>query len=319
MGKLTPRSKEIVLLEDSRFQYRTMSIEHLQEMQDYMDNLRQGGNFSDHEVFRSYVDGKSFREPTDFPEARSVIAMAVYTPLARVNVPHKGIHQSIFVPPNYRIDDYTMEQFQATIAKKVIGADNCRIEDVRRKLHLKHLAARSGLARYGRNNICYVDGMGSMLSLYAFFTDHVFDEDHWVDLQLMDSCENCLSCISQCPTQSISEDRFVIEVDKCIPLYNEIQGEIPDWVPKDAHSALIGCMRCQLDCPANRDAIADVVDLDDLSESETNAILDGVVNDDSIRALTQKLKVSTLDAVPYYLPVFSRNLKALLRAFDVSV
>ncbi|MGY5874965.1 MAG: 4Fe-4S double cluster binding domain-containing protein [Candidatus Thorarchaeota archaeon] len=284
-----------------------------------MDNLRSGGYFSDNEVFRYYVDNKGFKVPAEFPEARYVIAMAVYTPLARVNVPHKGRLHSILIPPNYRTDDYTMEQLQATIAKKLIGEDNYRIEDARRNVHLKHLAARSGLARYGRNNICYVDGMGSMLSLYAFFTDYIFDEDHWVDMQIMDSCEDCLSCIKQCPTHSISKDRFVIDVDKCIPLYNEIQGEIPDWVPRNAHSALIGCMHCQLDCPANRDAVAETVDLDDLSESETIAILNEVVNEDSIRALSQKLKVSPVDAVPAYLPVFSRNLKALLGAFGVSI
>jgi epoxyqueuosine reductase len=36
---------------------------------------------------------------------------------------------------------------------------------------LKRLAVRSGLARYGRNNVTYVEGMGSFLELSASLTD----------------------------------------------------------------------------------------------------------------------------------------------------
>ena len=35
----------------------------------------------------------------------------------------------------------------------------------------KRLAVRSGLAEYGRNNICFVDGMGSVITLFVFISD----------------------------------------------------------------------------------------------------------------------------------------------------
>lgn len=307
------KKENILPLSDSAYQYRTVSVEHLQAMQDYMDSLRSDGLFSDNKIFRSYVDSKSFKLPDDFLDAKFLIIMAVYIPLAKVNVPYYGKTYSIFVPPNYYIPDFNTEQLHTTVMEKIIGRDDCRIEDVRRKVHLKHLAVRSGLAKYGRNNICYVEGMGSMLSLYAYLTDHVFDEDHWTDVQMMDFCNNCLTCLNKCPTGAISEDRFVINVDRCIPLYNEISGELPEWILKKSYNALMGCMHCQLNCPANRDAISNAVAFDDLSESETYAILNEVENKDMVHALSHKLRVCTYDTALRVLPVFSRNLKAFLR------
>lgn len=306
--------EQILPLSDSDFQYRTISVDHLQDMQDYMDKLRSDGFFSDNKVFRRYVDTKSFKLPDNFQDAKYLIVMAVYIPLARVNVPYEGKTFSIFIPPNYYYPDFNDEQVQATVMKEIIGNNNRRIEDVSTKVHLKHLAVHSGLARYGRNNICYVDGMGSMLSLYAYLTDHIFKEDHWTDIRMMDSCQNCQTCINECPTGAISESRFVISVDRCIPLYNEIGGELPEWIPKDAYNALMGCMHCQLKCAANREVISNAVDFEDLSLSETYAILNEVDNEDMIHALSQKLKVCTPEIATRVLPVFSRNLKAFLVA-----
>ena len=153
-----------------------------------------------------------------------------------------------------------------------------------------------------------------MLSLFAFFTDYNFEEDHWKDVRMMDSCKVCRLCINQCPTHAISKMRFVIDVERCLPLYNEIVGEIPSWIPKQSHNALIGCMRCQFQCPANKDVITRSIELEGLTEEETSSILEGIINDQTIKALCQKLKVTTIEFVPQDIQVFSRNLKLLLEA-----
>ena len=158
--------------------------------------------------------------------------------------------------------------------------------------------------------------MGSMVSLYAFFTDHAFEEDHWGDLRLMESCRSCKICTSECPTHAISDARFVIDVEKCISLCNEIAGEIPGWIPVRAHNALIGCLRCQLRCPVNKEVVSRAVEFENLTESETASILECAENDDMVRALCRKLKVSTPEAARRHLPVFSRNLKMLLEAIQ---
>lgn len=305
---------QLSLLRDDAFEYRTVSVEHLQDMQDYMDELRRKGLFSNNRVFRSYVDNKSFKLPRDFQEAEFIIVIAVYVPLASVNMHYQDRLHKILIPPNYRVQDFTIEQLRTTISKKIITQTGHRIEDARNSLFLKHLAARSGLAEYGRNNICYVEGMGSMLSLYAFFTDHTFKEDHWGDVRLMESCRNCKICTSECPTHAISDACFVIDAEKCISLYNEIAGEIPGWIPVRVHNALIGCLRCQLRCPANKEVVSRAVELGNLTESETSSILECAESDDVVIALCEKLKVSTPEAARKDLPVFSRNLKMLLEA-----
>jgi epoxyqueuosine reductase len=297
---------------DTAFSYRTTSVGHLQDMQHYMDTLRKRGLFSNNEVFRSYVDDKCFKLQDDFQDAKFIIVLAVYIPLAKAHALYKGHLHEILIPPNYQVRRFTIEQLRTSIARKVIGREGYRIEDVRNNLFLKHLAVRSGLARYGKNNICYTEEMGSMFSLFAFYTDHVFEEDHWKDLQMMESCRDCRLCSIRCPTHAISDDSFVIDVEKCLPLYNEVRGEIPAWMPAQAHNALIGCMHCQLGCPANKKAVSNAIQCEQLTEPETIAILEGKENDDMIRALCNKLKVSTPDSAIEDLPVFSRNLKLLL-------
>ena len=65
--------------------------------------------------------------------------------------------------------------------------------------------------------------MGSFFSFHAYLTDRVFEEDHWSDLSnLLGSANHCSICIDACPTSAISPDRFVIDVSRCIPLYNEL-------------------------------------------------------------------------------------------------
>lgn len=314
MEDSTENNSQLRLLPNSVYSYRTVAVEHLQNMQDYMDALRHAGLFSNNRVFRSYVDNKTFRTPENFEDAKFLIVMAVYIPLAKVSVPFQGNNHEVLIPPNYRVKEFTIDELRETIAQNIIRDDRFRIEDVRNGIFLKHIAVRSGLAEYGRNNICYVKGMGSMLSLYAFFTDYIFEEDHWRDVQMMDSCKDCRLCTNQCPTQAISEKRFVIDVERCLPLYNEIVGEIPSWIQKQAHSALIGCMRCQFKCPENKEVISRSIDLEDLTEIETSSILQGIVNSETVNALCQKLKVTTVDCVNQDLPVYSRNLKLLLES-----
>jgi epoxyqueuosine reductase len=314
MVETAEQTSPLTLLPDEIYQYRTVSVAHLKDMQNYMDNLREEGLFSNNKVFRSYVDDKTFEVPENFQDATSLSVIAVYIPLASVNVPFQGRNHKLLIPPNYYVQNFTIEQLRATIAKKIIHQDGYRIEDVRNNLFLKHLATRSGLAKYGKNNICYVEGMGSMLSLFAFYTDYVFDEDHWGEVQMMDSCHDCRLCSQLCPTRAIRSDCFVIDVEKCLSLYNEIRGEIPPWIPREAHNALIGCMHCQLRCPANKEVISRMVEFEGLTEGETLSVLEGIANDEAIKALCQNFKVSTLDLVEHYLPVFSRNLKMLLNA-----
>jgi epoxyqueuosine reductase len=143
------------------------------------------------------------------------------------------------------------------------------------KLPLKLLAVRSGLGTYGRNNICYVPGMGSFLQLVAFYSDFGCEKDSWQKPQMMQRCRDCYKCRSSCPTGAISSDRFLLRVERCIVFHNEKKGDIPfpAWMDRSWHNCLVGCMRCQRVCPENKQFLRWIEESVDFSEEETALLL----------------------------------------------
>ncbi len=299
---------------DFKYKYRTISVEHLEELQEDIDKLRREGKLSDNEVYRSYIDSKKFEVPENFPNAKSIIILAIFTKLGLINFHLDSKKYEVLIPPNYYDDGTTYEDFENIILEDIIKEPGYRAEFTN-KLHVKLLAVRSGLGKYGRNNICYVDEWGSMINLFAYFTDFQFEEDHWTEINMMDQCESCNICIKNCPTGAIptpSDEDFVINAGKCISVYNEIQGIIPDWIPSDAHNALIGCMRCQKQCVANRKVIEFTKNLEDIIEEETKMILEGQINEKLVKSLSKKLKMFSPSDANRVLPVIKRNLSLLL-------
>ncbi|MGY5879608.1 MAG: 4Fe-4S double cluster binding domain-containing protein [Candidatus Thorarchaeota archaeon] len=298
---------------ESIYQYRVMSIKHLGELQADFENIDAEGNVSNNPVFRSYIQEKQHHLPESFPDAKSVIVMAVFTPLMTVDFHYQGKTHEILVP-HYYDDGITEDQLKTTILNKIIGDNQYRIENAKMHVLLKRLAVRTGLGKYGRNNICYVEGMGSFLTLYAFFTNFSFEKDNWQDAELMESCKSCKVCLNKCPTGAISEDIFVIDVEKCIPLYNEVPGEFPDWINPSSHNALMGCLRCQLPCPANSAVAKKTQKLDSVSEEETKKILDGSSDEELYQSLSEKLRMFIPEHAYYYFPVITRNLRVLIQS-----
>ncbi|MFX1551588.1 MAG: 4Fe-4S double cluster binding domain-containing protein [Promethearchaeota archaeon] len=299
---------------DFKYKYKTVSVSHLKELQEDIDRLRREGKLSNNEVYRGYIDTKKFEIPESLPNAKSIIILAVFSKLGLVNFHLNGEKHQIMIPPNYYDDGTTFEDFEKLIMNNIIKEPGHKIEFTN-KLHVKLLAVRSGLGKYGRNNICYVDDWGSMINLFAYFTDYQFEEDNWTEMKMMEQCSNCTFCINNCPTGAIptpSDEDFVINAGKCISVYNEIKGIIPDWIPSDAHNALIGCMRCQKQCPANRSVINFTETFEDITEEETKMILNGIYQDNLIASLSKKLKMFTPSESERGLPVIKRNLSFLL-------
>ena len=140
-------------------------------------------------------------------------------------------------------------------------------------LPLKLLAVRSGLGKYGRNNVCYIPGLGSFFRLSVFITDYEFEEDSWGEAKAMENCAGCSVCIDSCPAGAIGSERFLIRAHRCITYLNESDNPMPEWVKPEWHNALIGCMRCIITCPCNRKFIDAVDEKIRFSEEETRLIL----------------------------------------------
>ncbi|MHA1907895.1 MAG: 4Fe-4S double cluster binding domain-containing protein [Candidatus Thorarchaeota archaeon] len=313
MSSITVHTLDGNVLPESAFAYRTVSVDRLADIQRDVESILNGPDLSNNETFRSYIENKKYAVPESFPEAKSVIILAVFTPMALVNFQYDGGKKQVVVPPQYYSMFLTEEIIQETIQQKIIRDPGFRVENANRLVLLKRLAVQSGLAEYGRNNITYVGSMGSFHTLHAYFTDCEFDENSWNEVKMMERCDNCRLCQNNCPTGAIGKDSFVIDAGRCITLYNEVLGDFPEWIPKDAHNALMGCLRCQADCPENSEAIANPVYLQDISENETKSILEGTPDEETLQILSQKLnKYSPTSSLEYF-PIFTRNLGALLQ------
>lgn len=178
-----------------------------------------------------------------------------------------------------------------------------------RQLPLKRLAVRSGLAAYGRNNICFVEGMGSFLTLVAYLSDLEPADEEWRDVGPMDKCSSCTACLKNCPTGAILKERFLIDNERCLSYFNESAEDFPQWLAKSVHHCLYDCLRCQEVCPANREVIGNVIGPIEFDATETDLLLSGVPMDGFPADLEQKVKFLGMDK---WIRAIPRNLRILL-------
>ena len=285
-------------------------MQHLPELQEYMGELKAQNKISTNTTFHRYIDYMQFEPPEELPQAKSIIILAIASKLGTVDIHYKSTIKKAYVPQNYYDMGPDPGEIIKMIQKNIIQLPGFHC--VRTKLHLKLLAVRSGLAKYGRNNITYVDGMGSFYNLFAFYTDFEFEQDDWHDMELLKYCNTCTICLNKCPTGAIREGEMVIDVEKCISLYNEIPGEIPSWIDAKAHNSLMGCMKCQAQCPGNKEAIQNLHIFDAISEKSVNLILNEDDKKEFQAVFGPIFDINDQKSTDYFFPVFRRNLEVFL-------
>ncbi len=245
-----------------------------------------------------------FQLPADFQTAETVIITAVPQPKTSLQYEFQGKKYYGTIPPTYVNDT---DKMILDILAPMLAQHGYTVHDA--LLPSKLLAVRSGLARYGRNNITYIDGWGSYFRLRAFFTDAPCSDEDWQESAALELCNGCTACAKKCPTGAIRTDRFLLEAGRCLTFFNEGEDEFPEWIDPAWHNCLIGCMICQDVCPANREHVAWIIPGGDFSEKETTMMLDGVAQDELPPDTVQKLqKVCMLNEYP----LLGRNLHALI-------
>ena len=175
---------------------------------------------------------------------------------------------------------------------------------------VKLLAAHTGLAQYGRNNLAYVRGMGTFARLDTFCTDADLGAEEYESkgsLRLS-CCPPCRNCHHVCPTGCIPYDGTVIDASRCLTYYNEHEGDWPEDLDPGVHNSLVGCMRCQALCPANRYYLRKEKVVAEFDREETDIILQDLAPDELPPPLRAKLAALDLDE---YSTVLGRNLRAL--------
>ncbi len=294
-------------LEKEGFRASVVSAEHLQELEREISGLHEGGLLCEdlyHQYESQYFHPKL---PANFGNAKSIIIMATPQPMIRTTFRWKGKDLQFIVPPTYFDGNRVTREARAALAKALGTRRRYRL--VRGLLPQKLLAARSRLAMYGRNNITYVPGLGSMYRLTSFYTDYDSPVDFWQEKRALPTCEKCKACMNACPTKAIQSDRFLLHVDHCLTYLNEKKSSepFPDWVRPQAHNALIGCMRCQMACPYDSEVRKNFKDRGRFSEDEVKYLLKGDFRGQEAKAMEKKLGRIGLD-----LSIFPRNLKAIL-------
>ena len=207
--------------------------------------------------------------------AKSILVLGTPKALTRLRFRFRGQFRDVAVPPTYLGYQKTTREIEKEL-NTLLRPYGARAETV--KLPLKLLAAKSGLVRYGRNNITYRPGSGSFVQLDACYTD-LPPTCEPGKAEMLEECGKCRACLRLCPTGVINEEDFQIHASRCLTFMNESDKDIPAWVSSGSHHCLIGCMKCQESCPGNRVVMKNVVQGGTFSEEETEAMLNGTSYD----------------------------------------
>lgn len=246
--------------------------------------------------------------PSDF-QPRSLISVIMPGSKVILQFHYRGRPVQCVVPPNY-----TNWEIKNTQALQYLGdyvASHGFSVTIARTLTHKLLAVHCGLALYGRNNICYNDEFGSYMQIMTYVSDLPCDEAPWFPLRRMEECETCHACVTSCPTGAIDSDRRYIDADRCITSMNEVPGEFPEWISKDVHNSIAGCIKCQDCCPGNAQNKDNIKMGVTFTEAETAELINHKGDAPYSGSLGAKLEATGI--VPEFVDNFPRNLSALLQ------
>lgn len=296
-------SSLLFALESQGCRGRAVSTDCISELRDAVEMSHHKGLF-DEEFYLRELTHFQFNGTGSLKKKKSLIVIAVPQPHVRVLFHHGGRKFPCLIPSNYshKTDDKVKD-----ILESVLQPLGYRLEMAR--LPLKTLAARSGLGRYGRNNLVYIEGLGSYHRLVAFYSDFSVLKNNWSEPRILDECKGCTACQRVCPTGAIPSARFLLQAERCLSYFSEHQGEFPEWIDPTWHHCLVGCLLCQRTCPVNKKVKMRTVNGPSFKQEETELFLSGTPEKELPRDTVDKLEQLSIIE---YSSVLGRNLKALI-------
>ncbi len=293
-----------VQMEKQGYRGKIVSVGHVSELQQDIEEKYLRSLLSA-DVYREVLSYVDFRIPEISSRAESIIVVSVPQRQVRLTFNWNGNSLHCMVPPSY---SHAPDEQAKNLLEPHLKSNGHHL--VRADLPLKLLAVRSGLAQYGRNNISYVQGMGSFHRLAAFYSDLPCLEDNWGELVTMERCEKCTACGKVCPTGAIPSDRFLLRAERCLTFHNEGQGEFPPWLEPSWHHCLVGCLYCQKVCPVDKDFLEMIEEGAAFSHQETESLLQGRLRPKIPEETIIKLeKLGLIE----YLDILHRNLGVLIQ------
>ena len=292
-------------LEKHGFRARIVSISHLAELKEAINERYEKGEFSE-EFYQERLTDFRFDLPESLAGARTIIIAAFPQPKIQVILRLFGKRFPLIIPPTYQYDpNLAMER----LLKRILKPVGHRFE--RTILPLKTLAVRSGLGSFGRNNICYVPGMGSYHRLMAFYSDYPPIDGFWQTAKLMERCEKCRACLRNCPTGALSAKRFLLNAERCLTYLNEKAGDFPAWVNSAYHNSLVGCLMCQNVCPENSPFKKWIEPREEFSEKESLLLMQS--SNSEILPFPLRKRLHNLGLMDY-VELLPRNIRSVIAA-----
>ncbi len=230
--------------------HRVVPVSRRADLRSIAEAARRDGRL-DPLIWENYV--KFFRCPLPRvePPPASIIVAAVPHPASRIPFAWKGRAFRLTVPPSYVRYDEIIRAVEARLNALLAPAGGWA---GRATVPQKTLAVRSGLGRYGRNNLVYVPGLGSWHMLVTYYSSLAATADPWDEPRLLERCATCRACVRACPSGAVREDAMGVRQERCLTFYSGYSGpqELPGWLDRSWLRCLIGCLRCQEACPENR-------------------------------------------------------------------
>lgn len=280
-------------------------FKRLKEIQDEISNFYNNKNI-DEDIYKFYLSDFSYNVKKDSFKPESVVIIAVPRPQNRIYFNIEGRRIPVMVPPVYINHKSTNQKIKEVLNCFLSGTE---YEVLPARLPDKLLAAYSGLSKYGKNNISYIEDFGSFFYLFSFLSNIDCAYDNWHEKQVLEGCPECKACLKSCPTGAITAGRFLIRAERCLTFFNEEPGNFPEWVNPHSHNCIVGCMKCQIVCPYNEPFIDWIEDSEEFSEEETKIILQDMPVEKFPASIIKKINLLSLED---YAGVLARNLKALL-------
>ena len=257
------------------------------------------------EFYEMYLKRLKEDNSTVFPDAKSIIIIVYPQQITGVNFNYNGRAIEIIIPPTYIYKD--AENNIRSLLQKILSGYGYLLKNS--TLPGKFTTVLSGLGKYGRNNLCYIKGMGSFNTPLIYLSDLPVEETQLSEISLASSCKNCKRCIDICPTGAINRDSFIINPEICITYFNENELELPDWILTKWQNTLVGCMLCQRICPMNKKLLNNINRSINFTEADTDLILQNTEFKDLPQSIKDKLTQLCLES---YYEIIPRNLRILI-------
>ena len=261
--------------------------------------------------FQDQLTGFAYQERCALENPRSVVIVAVPRPAHILEFSFGGKTIETVLPPTYVQYRSTFKMTCEDLRNELMATGH-KVEIL--NAPLKALAERLGVIAYGRNNIGYIEGLGSWFQLVGLVSDIPAPPRPAVvppPKLFSPSVENASPAspgARAAPSAAAGSSSVPRSATRS---FSESIRPIPEHVRPPSPNCLVGCLKCQEICPANKDRMVYEKAAVWFNAEETEAFLARPGSSPLARKAAQA-KFKSL-GLSEDMRIFARNLARILR------